>query len=78
MLARAHWGYGYATEAAVEMLRFGFSDLGLHKISATCDPDNAASIGVLTKIGMTREGYLSEHMLVHGQWRDRLLFATIA
>jgi RimJ/RimL family protein N-acetyltransferase len=59
------------------MLRFGFDELGLHKISATCDPDNRGSARVLEKIGMRREGVLRDHFLIRGQWRDRLLWAVV-
>jgi [ribosomal protein S5]-alanine N-acetyltransferase len=38
VLARDSWGLGYATEATRRLLAFGFKELGLHKISATCDP----------------------------------------
>jgi [ribosomal protein S5]-alanine N-acetyltransferase len=78
VLARSHWGNGYATEAAAAILRFGLGEAGLHKIVATCDPENEASAHVLTKIGMQREGYLREHLLIRGQWRDRLTFAALA
>ena len=43
VLAREWWGLGYATEATRRLLAFGFDQLGLHKISATCDPENRAS-----------------------------------
>lgn len=43
VLARRYWGYGFASEAAAIMVQFGFSELGLHKVTATCDPENAAS-----------------------------------
>ncbi|WP_412746166.1 GNAT family N-acetyltransferase [Krasilnikovia sp. MM14-A1004] len=77
VLARPWWGQGLATEAAEAMLGLGFDRLGLHKISATCDPGNLASGRVLTKIGMRREGHLHDHLYVRGSWRDRLLFAAI-
>jgi ribosomal-protein-alanine N-acetyltransferase len=77
VLGRAAWGKGYASEAAAAMLRFGFGELGLHKISATCDPDNLGSARVLEKIGMRREGVLRDHFLIRGQWRDRLLWAAL-
>ncbi|GAB1641189.1 GNAT family N-acetyltransferase [Krasilnikovia sp. MM14-A1259] len=77
VLTRSRWGQGYATEAAAALLRFGFHELGLHKISATCDPDNVGSAHVLTRIGMQREGHLREHLYIRGQWRDRLLFAAV-
>ncbi|MDT5042734.1 MAG: [ribosomal protein S5]-alanine N-acetyltransferase [Actinoplanes sp.] len=75
---RSAWGRGYATEAAVALVGFGFGELGLRKITATCSPENAASSRVLTKIGMRLEGYLHDHVLVRDTWQDRLLFALIA
>jgi RimJ/RimL family protein N-acetyltransferase len=78
VLARAYWGNGYATEAAGALLGFGFDELGLHKVSATCDPDNVASARVLAKLGLRREGYLREHLLIRGYWRDRRLFAAVS
>jgi len=78
VLARESWGHGYATEATHRLLAFGFNELGLHKISATCDPANRASVAILTTNGMHQEGVLRHHVHVRGQWRDRLLFSVIA
>jgi RimJ/RimL family protein N-acetyltransferase len=78
VLGRPAWGQGYATEAAVAILRYGFDHVRLHKISATCDPDNVASARILEKIGMRREGLLRDHLLIRGEWRDRLLWAAVA
>ncbi|MBN1171809.1 MAG: GNAT family N-acetyltransferase [Micromonosporaceae bacterium] len=77
VLSPAWRGRGYASEAATALLRFGF-DLGLRKIVATCDPCNTAAADVLERIGMTREGYLRDHVQVRGQWRDRLLYAALS
>jgi RimJ/RimL family protein N-acetyltransferase len=78
VLGRPWWRRGYASEATTAVLRFGFDQLGLHKISATCDPDNTASTRVLTKIGMQREGHLRDHLHLRGQWRDRLIYAALS
>ena len=66
VLAGESWGHGYATEATGRLLAFGFNELGLHKISATCDPENRASVAVLTKNGMRQEGVLRDHILCPG------------
>lgn len=42
-----HWGNGYATDATRTMITFGFTTLGLHRITAAIGPDNAASIAVV-------------------------------
>ncbi|CAG0955493.1 Acetyltransferase [Anaerolineae bacterium] len=53
-LAHACWGRGYATEAAQEVLRFGFEGRGLREIVSFTVPANAASRRVMEKLGMTR------------------------
>ena len=54
-LSAQHWGQGYATEAALASVRFGFERLGLDEILAWTTPDNGASRRVMEKIGMTRD-----------------------
>jgi RimJ/RimL family protein N-acetyltransferase len=53
LLAGSHWGRGYATEAALASLAFGFDELGLERIISIIYPANAASIRVAEKLGMT-------------------------
>jgi ribosomal-protein-alanine N-acetyltransferase len=71
------WGRGYATEAAGALLRFGFSNLGLHRVTAACGPDNGASIRVLEKLGCTYEGRMRDHVFTNGAWRDSLLYSLL-
>jgi RimJ/RimL family protein N-acetyltransferase len=71
-----HWGKGIATEAATAMLDFGFDQLGLHRIEATIDPDNAASVRIAEKLGMRLEGHMKERFSTPDGWRDSLLYAT--
>lgn len=47
------WGKGLASEAARALLAHGFDDLGLDRIIAFAVTDNAASIAVMKRIGMT-------------------------
>lgn len=77
VLNRAYWSQGFATEATRRLVRFGFDELDLHRIEATCHPDNRASARVLEKAGFQFEGRLRDHLLARMQWRDSLLYATI-
>lgn len=77
-IAAQHWGKGYATDAARTMIRFGFDSLDLHRVSAAIGPENAASITVAEKLGMTCEGRIRDHVFTNRQWRDSLLFAVLA
>ncbi len=54
-LARAHWGHGYATEAARAALAFGFGTVGLAEIVSFTVPANVRSIAVMERLGMTRD-----------------------
>jgi len=72
-----YWGRGYATEAAGAMLAFGFEELGLHRVAAQCIAENAASVRVMEKLGMRREGRLVEEQWMKGRWWDRLLSAIL-
>jgi RimJ/RimL family protein N-acetyltransferase len=72
-----HWGQGIATEAAGLLLRFGFAELGLHRIFATCDPRNVASARVMEKNGLQYEGRLREALRIRDGWRDSLVYAIL-
>jgi len=50
-LCRAHWGLGYATEAAEAVVRHAFGDLGLTSLLSGHNPANHASRRVLEKLG---------------------------
>ena len=54
-LQRAHWGQGYATEAAGAWLDYGFDVLGLAEIVAFTDRDNHRSLAVMRRLGMSRD-----------------------
>ncbi len=52
------WGKGYASEAAPQMLGYAFHDLLAHSVVAFCHEKNTASVKVMEKIGMKKEGNL--------------------
>jgi ribosomal-protein-alanine N-acetyltransferase len=74
---RDFWSQGYATEAATMLIQFGFDDLHLRRIAATCHPDNHASARVLHKAGLQYEGRMRSHLFIRGNWRDSLLYAAV-
>lgn len=56
------WNKGYVTEAAGEILEFGFEQAGLHKIYAAHLIENPASGKVMIKNGMIKEAELVDHI----------------
>ncbi|MGD8794181.1 MAG: GNAT family protein [Anaerolineae bacterium] len=73
----AHWGQGYATEAAGAMVRLGFEELDLHRIRAWTVAENAASRRVLEKLGFRLEGLLRENRWFKGRWWDTALYGIL-
>lgn len=72
------WNRGYATDATRTIANFGFTELGLHRITAAIGPDNHASIAVAKRLGMRYEGRLRDHVHTNGSWRDSLLYSVLA
>jgi RimJ/RimL family protein N-acetyltransferase len=54
-LARSHWGCGYASEAAEQVLRHAFEKLTLQQIVSFTVPLNRRSIAVMERIGLQRD-----------------------
>jgi len=52
ILNRIYWGKGYAYQAALELLNFGFNVLKCDTVEATCDTENHRSYQLMRKLGM--------------------------
>jgi ribosomal-protein-alanine N-acetyltransferase len=70
-----HWKKGYTTEALNSVLKFGCETLKLHRIEAGCAVENTASIRVLEKAGMTREGLKRKNLPIRGEWKDSYFYS---
>jgi RimJ/RimL family protein N-acetyltransferase len=76
-LAREHQGKGYASEAIRSLLDYAFLDLNLHRVVAITDCENAASVALLERIGLRREGHFIENTWFKGKWGDEYLYAIL-
>jgi RimJ/RimL family protein N-acetyltransferase len=54
-LAREHWGFGYATEAARRAVQYGYEEAGLDEIVSFTNPDNVRSWRTMERLGMVRD-----------------------
>jgi ribosomal-protein-alanine N-acetyltransferase len=72
-----YWGNGYATEAARELLRYGFENLRFHRIYASHFKNNVASARVLKKLGMRYEGCQRGHVRKWDQFIDLELYGLL-
>lgn len=76
-IADSHWGQGLATEAAMEVLAYGFSELKLNRIHAHHMTDNPGSGKVMQKLGMDFEGTLKKHVTKWGQNKDLAMYGIL-
>lgn len=63
-------GRGFATEAVTRILDFGFRECCLQRISAVCMKGNLASLRVMEKCGLKREGLLRSAVFAKGEMKD--------
>lgn len=64
------WGQGLATEAMEAVIAYGFGTRGLARITADVDPDNAASLKMLGKLGFVETGRAANTLKIGGKWFD--------
>lgn len=72
-----HRGHGYATEAARELIQFGFKQLGLNRIFAHHLTRNPSSGRVMEKAGMHHEGLLRGHNRKWGVFEDIEIYGVL-
>ncbi|HEX7313518.1 MAG TPA: GNAT family protein [Pyrinomonadaceae bacterium] len=75
--ARGHQGRGLAREAAEGVLDYAFGVLGLHRVVAVADCENARSVALLERLGMRREGHFVENIWFKGAWGSEYLYAVL-
>ena len=66
------WSKGYGTDAMGVMLRFGFTELNLHRISLTVFEQNPRGIRSYEKCGFKHEGRIRDFLLRDGKRSDML------
>lgn len=76
-LSRDYWNRGIMTEALLEVLRYCFEDLHLHRVEAQHEASNPASGRVMEKVGMQKEGLLRGRLRNKGRYVDVYLYAIL-
>ncbi len=76
-LAPAWQGRGYASEAAGAIVDAIFEHTAVHRIVATLDPENHASMRVIEPLGFRFEGIARAAEPIRGEWLDDMRFALL-
>lgn len=76
-IGKPFWNLGYATEATAAVLKYGFNDLRLNRISACHLARNPSSGRVMEKAGMLREGMARQDTKKWDKYEDMVLYGII-
>lgn len=75
---KSYWRKGYASEICSELLRYGLTEMKLHKICAEAI-DVEKSVPLMKKLGMKPEGVFRKHTKNNdGEWADVHWYAVLA
>lgn len=77
-IGRAFQGQGYGVEAVRAVLRFGFEQIGFHKIEASHRATNSAARRTAEKCGFVHEGTKRDDILVDNQYIGRVCYSLLA
>lgn len=80
VLARPEWSKGYATEAARAVVGWAISQDSIYRVWAVVGTENPASVRVLEKVGMQREGVLRRWIAYPNQGpepRDSFCYSVV-
>ena len=73
-----YWGQGYACEALLQMLHYGFEERGLNRIYAHINIDNEASLRMHEKCGYKQEGVLRQAVFKNGTFKDVVVMSILS
>ena len=71
-------GRGIMPTAVAMALDHCFDALHLHRVEINIRPENTASLRVVEKLGLRREGERAEYLHIDGAWRDHVTFVVYA
>jgi len=76
-IAPPHQRQGNGTLAVVAILELLFMERKKHRAFASVDPRNAASLALLTRVGMRQEAHFHKSLFFKGEWVDDVVFGLL-
>lgn len=76
-ISPAHQRRGYAREAVLALLDYLFTVSKKHRVFASVDPRNDASLALLRALPMRQEAHFRESLFWKGGWVDDIVFGML-
>jgi RimJ/RimL family protein N-acetyltransferase len=76
-IAPAHQRQGFGTLAVVALLDYLFTVLNKHRVFASVDPRNEASMALLRSVGMRQEAHFRQSLFWKGEWVDDVVLGLL-
>jgi [ribosomal protein S5]-alanine N-acetyltransferase len=71
-------GRGIMPTALALLIDHLLGPVGLHRVEVDIRPENSASLRVVDKLGLRREGFYERYLDIDGSWCDHVAFAVTA
>ncbi|UOQ49808.1 GNAT family N-acetyltransferase [Gracilibacillus caseinilyticus] len=71
-------GQGFATESVKALMSYLFQEYGVHRVQATLDARNEASIKLCERVGMRKEAHFIQNFWNKAEWTDSIVFGMLA
>lgn len=78
VLGRTHWRTGLMREAMAALIGYAMGPMRIRRLEAQVDPRNAASQGLLRRLGFTREGLLRQRWIDKGEPCDVEMYGLLS
>lgn len=72
-----HAGRGLMSAGLRLVVSRAFRQLGIHRLEANIQPENAVSIALVQRLGFSREGFSPKYLKIGGCWRDHERWALL-
>jgi ribosomal-protein-serine acetyltransferase len=76
-LAESFTGKGIVSKSVKALIKYGFTELSLNRITITAAPENTKSRGIPERLGFVREGTLRQSELVNGKYLDGVIYSLL-
>lgn len=77
-IGREFQNTGYATEATIAVISYGFTQVGLHRIQICHKENNTPSKRVIEKCGLKFEGVLRDYFYMNGSYVNRHYYSILS